>query len=217
MDDLLFTESTFYHVLLLLSSQQDSRNVTSSFSGLGHVCIDQCPNGEPQGGHVADERCHESNHQGTDIRRQPVPGTRSHCQTSSAASEEGLHPDQPLPRQFANPQRLQAESGGILQAYLRPQSHVPVQLKGYLLAEPHPALVGQPNGDELMAKRFLHANRDALLLNQADDQLPLNHRETGKLGRTVLRFSPARAPEAFSSSSLTAGAELAVFFRKSLR
>lgn len=77
--------------------------------------------------------------------------------------------------------------------------------------------MGQPNGDELMAKRFLHANRDALLLNQADDQLPLNHRETGKLGRTVLRFSPARAPEAFSSSSLTAGAELAVFFRKSLR
>jgi Zn-dependent metalloprotease len=86
-------------------------------------------------------------------------------------------------------QRLQEQSGGTLQAYLRPESHVPVQLKGYPLAEPDPALVGQPNGDELMAKRFLQANRDVFLLSQPDDELRLNHRETDKLGRTVLRFS----------------------------
>ena len=97
--------------------------------------------------------------------------------------------EQPLPRQVATLQRLQAESGGTLQAYLRPESRVPIQLKGYPLAEPDPALLGQPNGDELMAKRFLQANRDALLLNQPDDELRLNHRETDKLGRTVLRFS----------------------------
>ena len=97
--------------------------------------------------------------------------------------------EHPLPRQVATLQRLQAESGGTLQAYLRPESHVPVQLKGYPLAEPDPGLVGQPNGDELMAKRFLQANRDVLLLNQPDDELRLNHRETDKLGRTVLRFS----------------------------
>jgi len=97
--------------------------------------------------------------------------------------------EQPLPRQVATLQRLQEQSGGTLQAYLRPESHVPVQLKGYPLAEPDPALLGQPNGDELMAKRFLQANRDVLLLNQPDDELRLNHRETDKLGRTVLRFS----------------------------
>lgn len=97
--------------------------------------------------------------------------------------------EQPLPRQVATLQRLQEQSGGTLQAYLRPESHVPVQLKGYPLTEPDPALVGQPNGDELMAKRFLQANRDVLLLNQPDDELRLNHRETDKLGRTVLRFS----------------------------
>ena len=97
--------------------------------------------------------------------------------------------EQPLPRQVATLQRLQAQSGGTLQAYLRPESHVPVQLKGYPLAEPDPALVGQPNGDELMAKRFLQTNRDVLLLTQPDDELRLNHRETDKLGRTVLRFS----------------------------
>lgn len=97
--------------------------------------------------------------------------------------------EHPLPRQVATLQKLQAESGGTLQAYLRPESHVPVQLKGYPLAEPDPALVGQPNGDELMAKRFLQTNRDVLLLNQPDDELRLNHRETDKLGRTVLRFS----------------------------
>ncbi len=97
--------------------------------------------------------------------------------------------DQPLPRQVGSLQRLQAASGNTLQAYLRPESHVPVQLKGYPLAEPDPALVGQPNGDELMAKRFLQTNRDVLLLTQPDDELRLNHRETDKLGRTVLRFS----------------------------
>lgn len=97
--------------------------------------------------------------------------------------------DQPLPRQVATLQRLQAQSGGTLQAYLRPESHVPVQLKGYPLAEPDPALLGQPNGDELMAKRFLQANREVLLLIQPDEELRLNHRETDKLGRTVLRFS----------------------------
>ena len=97
--------------------------------------------------------------------------------------------EQPLPRQVATLQRLQAQSGRTLQAYLRPESHVPVQLKGYPLAEPDPALVGQPNGDELMAKRFLQTNRDVLLLTQPDDELRLNHRETDKLGRTVLRFS----------------------------
>jgi len=46
--------------------------------------------------------------------------------------------EHPLPRQVATLQRLQAESGGTLQAYLRPESHVPVQLKGYPLAEPDP-------------------------------------------------------------------------------
>jgi bacillolysin len=97
--------------------------------------------------------------------------------------------EQPLPGQVATLQRLQATSGGTLQAYLRPESHVPVQLKGHPLAEPDPALVGQPNGDELMAKRFLQANRDVLLLDRPDDELRLNHRETDKLGRTVLRFS----------------------------
>ena len=97
--------------------------------------------------------------------------------------------EHPLPRQVATLQRLQEQSGGTLQAYLRPESHVPVQLKGYPLAEPDPALVGQPNGDELMAKRFLQTNRDVLLLTQPDDELRLNHRETDKLGRTVLRFS----------------------------
>ena len=97
--------------------------------------------------------------------------------------------EQPLPRQVATLQRLQAQSGGTLQAFLRPESHVPVQLKGYPLAEPDPALLGQPNGDELMAKRFLQANHDVLLLSQPDDELRLNHRETDKLGRTVLRFS----------------------------
>lgn len=97
--------------------------------------------------------------------------------------------EQPLPRQVATLQRLQAQSGGTLQAYLRPESHVPIQLKGYPLAEPDPALLGQPNGDELMAKRFLQTNRDVLLLTQPDDELRLNHRETDKLGRTVLRFS----------------------------
>lgn len=97
--------------------------------------------------------------------------------------------EQPLPRQVATLQRLQAQSGGTLEAYLRPESHVPVQLKGYPLAEPDPALLGQPNGDELMAKRFLQANRDVLLLSQPDDELRLNNRETDKLGRTVLRFS----------------------------
>jgi len=97
--------------------------------------------------------------------------------------------EHPLPRQVATLQRLHEQSGGTLQAYLRPESHVPVQLKGYPLAEPDPALVGQPNGDELMAKRFLQTNRDVLLLSQPDDELRLNHRETDKLGRTVLRFS----------------------------
>lgn len=97
--------------------------------------------------------------------------------------------EQPLSGQVATLQRLQATSGGTLQAYLRPESHVPVQLKGHPLAEPDPALVGQPNGDELMAKRFLQANRDVFLLTQPDDELRLNHRETDKLGRTVLRFS----------------------------
>jgi Zn-dependent metalloprotease/Tol biopolymer transport system component len=97
--------------------------------------------------------------------------------------------EHPLPRQVATLQRLHAESGGTLQAYLRPESHVPVQLKGYPLAEPDPTLLGQPNGDELMAKRFLQANRDVLLLSQPDDELRLNHRETDKLGRTVLRYS----------------------------
>lgn len=97
--------------------------------------------------------------------------------------------EDPLPRQVATLQRLQAESGGTLQAYLRPESHVPVQLKGYPLAEPHPALLRQPNGDELMAKRFLQTNRDVFLLSQPDDELRLTHRETDKLGRTVLRFA----------------------------
>ena len=97
--------------------------------------------------------------------------------------------DQPLPRQVASLQRLHADSSGTLQAYLRPESHVPIQLKGYPLAEPDPTLVGQPNGDELMAKRFLQSNRDVLLLNEPDAELRLNHRETDKLGRTVLRFS----------------------------
>lgn len=107
----------------------------------------------------------------------------------ASAGKKFYTAEQPLPRQVATLQRLQAQSGGTLQAYLRPESHVPVQLKGHPLAEPDPALVNQPNGDELMAKRFLQANRDVLLLNQPDDELRLNHRETDKLGRTVLRFS----------------------------
>lgn len=109
--------------------------------------------------------------------------------TQIPAGKKFYTAEQPLPRQIATLQRLQAQSGGTLQAYLRPESHVPVQIKGYPLAEPDPTLVGQPNGDELMAKRFLQANRDVLLLDQPDDELRLNHRETDKLGRTVLRFS----------------------------
>ncbi|MBI5772490.1 MAG: M4 family metallopeptidase [Verrucomicrobia bacterium] len=97
--------------------------------------------------------------------------------------------DKPLPAQEAALLRLQAQSDGTLQAYLRQESYVPIQLKGHPLAGPDPAAAGLANADEVFAHRFMQENRDVFLLNEPDNELRLNHREKDSLGRTVLRFT----------------------------
>ncbi|NBU11413.1 MAG: hypothetical protein EBS84_20790 [Proteobacteria bacterium] len=96
---------------------------------------------------------------------------------------------EPLPGQVNPLQKLLADSGGTLQAYLRPESRVPIQLKGWPLAEPDRNLLVQPNGKELAAIDFLTQYREVFLLTAPKDELRLTHQETDSLGRTVLRFA----------------------------
>ncbi len=96
---------------------------------------------------------------------------------------------QSLPRQQKPLQKLQGESKGTLQAYLRPESHVPVQLKGWPLAEANPGLLAKPNGRELAALSFVKEYSDIFLLTKPENELHITHQEVEPLGGTVLRFA----------------------------
>ena len=80
--------------------------------------------------------------------------------------------------------RLQQRVGASLEAYLRPESSTPMQIKGKPL---YSAVAG---GDEAAtARAFLRENAALLLLQSPDEELILAKREADELGGSTLRFT----------------------------
>ncbi|GEM_PF-1029935 len=86
--------------------------------------------------------------------------------------------------------RLQLNAGGNVQVRLRKENGTPLQIKGTVLERSFAGIAKAFNDrDELTARSFLRLNRALLRIDDPDNELAFNQKQTDNQGRRHLRFA----------------------------